>query len=899
MKKRIFIMSLGVLTMCLLSTGCLLAVISRPVEDDVYYYIKVDTASKDIGYLRVFDTNKVGVDPVKGDSSLWKFTTQGTLNYHDFYIINKATGDMLAFDMPDTDEPAVIAASPIGILNIWYNLVFDSAVPDMLRSDLNLGTQKFYLTCQGNEIKISPESSSLARISFQIEMQERIYPDPDLFYRIKIDTTRGSKFIPAGYLRPDTLQFNSDSLVVDTVTNGYSQWKFTIDAYVNDTALFKIENRETGKLLSFNIPQSDTIASVANPEGVLNQWIAPFYPEGKGIEKLMTYNPATKEKFFLGIRPDSTVMLIRDTVAVKYMSFLFEETPPIQYQFDSAGVYTIQYLNAGKFLGVDFTGDTILLDAVLANVPDGQFVVNKQNTRGLLNRTRPEQPTDTLHIAYDDSGIRMPDRYYFKTDAGNDTVEVKAITDASLKKTNPDLGYKYFEPSDLRAFCYYFVYTPTDTLENRILGIDTLSADTAVLLFELDTATFIVEAAGPVMTGAPAIGDEIAQLRKQLYRLRSMNDTTLYLSWQSPSRMTDESAGYGLFFLKENGIDEEYNLMLYERAPAKKMVVDSISKRLIHASIDTTANSFFRIVQAERPLTHEPDTFEYLTWEEFRNDIFKGKGFYEFRVGTRWLTKNFYNYAVLGREGESMLRSGSYTPYDLQLWADTARGPGFNPDKPSFYIVKDVDTAATAFDGFRASGFFLHVLDSTSLAEHADYVAEVDEKEYNRVNFVEAQRNADNELELLPSLRKLTEPEINEYRFYIQHSDKQGIYYLVTEAGYGDGGRTNARGYLSIKYDTVYVGPRKDALEISFLGSTVANETIRLVPLADNNDVAVWGGTGQMMIRNGDGQNVAVYSVLGRQILQRVLGSDFVAIPASRGIYVVKVGDIARKVVVN
>lgn len=938
MGKIFFTLFLSAFTTCFLLPAQINVPVVRPI-DTVYYYIKADTASVDIGYLRVdsIETKRVLADHAKGDYALWKFKQKTNYTPSDFFIINKVTQDTLKFDVPAADAMAAIL--PGGDLDAWYDLFDERNMPDVFLS-YSSGKERHYLTCHSDgTVRVSKATSALTRIQFRIE-RPRLTPDANEYYRIKVDTAGMPDVLSIGYLRADIVKATQDSLAVDTVTNDLSLWQFAVDTIVSDTAYFRITNKETDKLLAFDIPANDTIATVKET-GKLNQWRIPFFAEEKGIGALMARDTSAHADYYLGLTTDSVVMLIRDhTVAVKRLSFVLGdryETPPLTYRFDSTQVYKVRYKSgpdAEMYMGVDIRGASVLLDSVYAHVPDGQYVVNRTNTTGLLNRTQTERVTDTLYYLVDSTSVpgvkdTIPDMYIYR----GDTVEVKPINYGSFDKTNPVVGYKYFSPSDLSVFCYYFSYTPADTLNGRLLGADA----TVKLLAEGDTATYLIEEAG-VLSGAPAVGS-IVSLKRYGYRMRSMADTTLYLSAGSPSAMTDDASAAGIFSFKE--ADRTFGEYYIVPEPYDhKFIVDSISKQLIHADVDTSAYSYFRIVQTDRPPTEEPDPYTYLT--EFPDS--KGKGFYEFRavadppdpLQQKWLTKNYSDYAVLGKEGESMLRAGSYTPYDLQLWLDTARGPAFNPDKPSFYIVKGVDTTVADFDDFKISGYFLHVIDAASLVSddepsttppttygenpsspaisNDNYVVTVDGEVYNRANFIHAARSSANELRL-GSEDVIGEPSINEYRFYMQETDEAGKYYIVTEAGYGVGrrrpttyagsadvgGRTYARGYLSVNENNVtYFGPRDGAFKVSVRSSTVSNEVIP-PPLTEeiNREVTIMGGAGQVVILNAAGQSAMVFNILGQQIAKKELTSDHEYIPVSRGILIVKAGTKIQKVVVK
>jgi len=898
--KKGLIVCLGVLILNLWLPLHMKAIIMTPI-DTVYYFIKVDTSTVHVGYLRVDSlyTNLTVLDDVKGDYALWRFkeNVPGT-GIRDYHIINKKTGDTLAFNVPVTDDIALIYSG--GPLKVWYDLfAVDNNDPELFLTS-NMGLD-YYLTYDG-EVKISHDASTLPRLQFRIE-RPKFAPVKGAFYRIKVDTLPGDYF---GYLSADTLTSTRDSLRIDTAKTDLTLWRFDQDTIINDTVVYyKITNKVTGDLMAFDMPYNDTVACVKN-NGLLYQWMTPFFAEDKRTAQLIVCDTATKTNYYLGVDADTVVWLISDTSTIRRMTFFLEDElpppPPIQYMFDSTQVYRIKYKNGpnvgpnmkDKYIGRDSDGSSEYLDSVYAHIPDGQFVVSRLNPNSLINRTQTT-PLETMSYVIEAPDDTIPDTYVWR----GDTIEVKAIDYGALNKKDPRLGYKYVHPSTLSAYCHYFTYVSPDSLEGRILGSDKF----VKLLEPGDTATYLLEE-GALEIGAPEVGD-IAMLRRYKYRLRSLLDTTQYLSRKSPSEMTNDIYDTVLYYLKESVNPGEYYLLLYNRPPNpyQKLIVDSVSKQLIHAPKDTTAFSLFRIEQTIRRAYVEPDPYNYLNHLPDN----KGRGFYELTImppeppiQKTWLSKNFYDYPVLAREGESMLRAGSYTPYDLQLWVDTARGTDFQPEKPYFYIVKDVDT--TTYDSYRIQGYFLHVIDSSLLAPNKDYTVEVDGKTYNRLNFVKARRVTANELRLDDMARDINGAALHEYRFYFQETDEQDGYYLVTEAGYGDGGQTSARGYLSyISIDTLYVGPREGALKIQFTGSMVANAVIPpVVPPKEevSREIAVTGQTGQITILNAADQPVHVYNMLGRLIFQSTLATDHETIPTARGIHIVKVGPITRKVVV-
>jgi hypothetical protein len=773
-------------------------------------------------------------------------------------------------------------------------------------------------------------------------------PVDSVYYYLRVDTVGIPDTDWLGYLSADTLTANrQDSLIVDRLKDAPSRgdlslWGFRPDTVISsDTVYYRIRNKATDSLLAFNRPTADTVACVRNT-GELNLWqISPFAGDRKsGLFVLR--DTVGDRNYYLGLR-DDRVMLLTDTTDYKCMRFVMEEeTPPEETPpyvpgiciagADSVEVFKVKYVNgtdSGKYLGVDFRGDRILLDTVYAHLPDGQFVVCQYNRYTWMSRAgrvmtgRNEQ--DSLKVVLDDiTGDTIPDRY---TNT-RDTFEITPITywNTPEERLDSTLGYRYFLPDELLSSSYVFSYRSADTLNGRVIGYD--EADSLVrLLPEGDTARFVLEVAGSYAIGAPAIGD-IPRLERWAYRLCSTEDTTLYFAaGGADSLAMDTLPNVSHFFLKADTIPGNGYYFIEDRpSPAivRKLLTDS-TRHFSLASMDAADTHLFALIRKARYIP-EADPYDYL------KELVQGRGLYEFSAhlagANRFLTRNYYHYAVFGKEGESMLRSGSYAPADFYLWVDTARGRGYDTNKPSFFLVSAVDTLQSSSSSrLDVSGYFLHVMDSMSQPAHDAYVIRIDGRSYRRVNFVKAKRHSANELLLdtpNPQVRDSVgfagknERAINEYRFYLQAVDgdvASNAYYIVTEQGYG--GKRGTHGYLSYKYnhrDSLYVGPRIDPakeedsegrmirLKIAKAATgTVSNETIP-PPEVDEvaKKMAVVGGNGQLTFLYAAGERVGVYNVVGQQIADRVIASDRETIAVSRGILIVRIGDkMTRKVVVH
>ena len=935
MKNGIATLCLGVWMVLFLGVTHAFASSSITPNEMLYYHLRVDTAGVDLGYLRLdpADNNnsRLIIDRTKDERSLWqiKSRTYGSSDpINSYHFVNKYSGDSLCFAVPFTKADTLTEIVPGGLLKRWEDILFNNVKRDSFKTyaiETYPLVQKYYLTYDAGEVYLSPEGYTSRRaLMFTIE-RHKYLPDENEFYQLKLDTVGMPDIPTTGFLYTDTsarLTGGADSLIVSNQTDDLSYWKFVTDTVVADTTYFKIYNKKTDSLLAFDIPENDTLA-IPRHTGVLNQWKMPFFAEDNRISRFVTRDTVGKKDYYLAMTSDSVIMLVTDTTAVKplFMAYTGNTTPPVDELdsaiVDSTNVYRVKYIagpNAvpGKFLASTEKGERLLLDTVYAHVPNGQFVINRSNRFSLSNRLSLNIKTDSLFVVLDAGGDTIKNQYHNRA---RDTFEIRAIDYGNIEnlKLQAHLGYKYMLPEDLAVHSYAFSFqslVPADTLNGLIMGH---GSDSVMMLLPMgDTIAFIMERSAIISAGAPAIG-RIPRIERVAYSLRSMIDSTLYISASSPMQM-DVYANRTSFLLKEDTIANtgKYYFIDYNGGNMLNKLLANDEKQFNLVKLDSVDMHLFSMIPQERYVS-EPDDFEYLTDLE---DILigKNKGYYEFRImdtqmqAEKWLVKNYYHYAVLGKEGESMLRAGSYTPYDLRLWVDTARGVGFNPDKPSFYIVSDVDTTVAGFNGFNITGYFLHVMDSTSLADFDEYVVYNEDSTawYNRANFEKAMRFSADELRRNATLTGTNDLTGDEFRFYLQKTgDNDGKYYLVTEAGYGDGGRTNARGYLSVDYsgekNRIYFGPRADAAKISFSSSTVSNEIIVEPPVKEeqNREVMIIGRTGELGVLNASGQELIVFNVLGQPVTKKILSSDNESIPVSRGIMIVKVGTKTQKVVVK
>jgi hypothetical protein len=904
------------------------------IFDSIYYCLKIDTAGIESGYLRM-DTatstlSAAAGNDIKSGVAMWKILeaeyspgSPGTGSEYRF--VNAATADTLRF-APVTAQPDTVAAvNENGILSYWFDLLFNEGGRNEFKTlyeNSEQDTFVYYLTMSGKGVvMLSTEASTQSRLNFAVERVKNI-PDLSRYYRLKVDTLGMPDVAPVGFLSADTTIRRDSLAVYKSLRDDLSLWKLAVDTVVRDTTYFKIFNKATDSILAFDIPPVDTVACMKQ-QGALNQWMMPFFVEENGIGKFLVRDTSTHRDYYLALK-DTVVMLVSDTAAYRCMKFVLEE----DFLMDTTQVYKVKYLNgadSGRYLGTNARGEKTLLDTVYAHLPDGQFVVYRDNKYALKNRSgnvttgRNNSPADSLSVVYDALG----DTILFRYTNSVDTFEIVPVTYGGMAagKLNPYPGYRYLPREELSLSAYVFSYASADTLNGRAVGYAP-SDSLAILLPAGDTAQFVLNVSNVYSEGAPEIAG-IPHLEKFAYYLRAYNDTTLYASIRTDDSLCVDTVTslVASFFLKEDTIPASGKYHFVENAPAmRKLLVDS-TKRFYLAPADTIVTHLFVMTWRDR-YPPEEDPYDYLTYDELAT-LYSGIGLYEIartKDGeTTYLTKNYYDYAYFGKEGEStffppvQIRAGSYALSDFHLWIDTARAQGYNPDRPSFYIIKDIDTLSTGLSRYNMSGYFLHVMDSLPGQEDSKIIDDtgVGEYEYNRVNFVKALRYSANELLLNFELEAQertakdsigfsgkNEDAINEYRFYLQRTgnpDNSQEYYIVTEQGYG--ALSGTRGYLSSTMNgRLYVGPRNnDANAVTIaVANPVSNEVVPPSvpkPEAIIKKIIIIGGNGQIAVRNAMGERVTIFNILGQQVADKIMSSDKETIPVPRGILIVKVGE--------
>jgi len=903
--------------------------------DTVYWHIRIDTIYNSshkttVGFMRQDSTGyNMTIDSVLGDYGMWKLRhkdhniiTGLPIQNDQYIIINGKTGDTLQFVAPTTvtDTIATIATQEWD-MGVFYATTFNPGDHNLIRYPYDQ-IDYIFTTDASRKVYLSERNTTTLDSLWMVVERVKVLPDTTHRYQMLVDTLESVNLTYPYYFSADTSLRSGggqDSLTVsDTLREDLSLWTFRIDTLILDTTYFSIYNAATGEKLSLASPleENDTVAYFATTGRVLDQWRIPFFYEEdiQNANKIYARDTFRNMNFYLALK-DSIVMLVSSLddykpLKLKLMTEDFVPYIPPESVVDSLSVYKVKYLNgadSGKYLAATPNNMQTTLDSVYNHIPDGQFVVEHDNLRGLINRLAAVVKTDSLFEVVDDiTGDTIPN-VYTNHHAAPDTFEVIPLTTMTVhQKTDPYLGFKYIEPS-VEALNALLLACVTDSFNNYLAGFD--YSDSILKLQsstgEEDTVRFIVRTAQNYTgVGAHAIAG-IAALKQSTYLLYALEDSALSIGKNGDGVLVMSESSAIPFLLREDTIPGNY--WLYDSNDSEKILADTLTKELHTAPEDTVKTYSFTIKYSVKSIPEEPDPYEYLT------ELPDGQGHYEIYYyyskmhQLRWLTKDLENEAVFRREGDPLTYAGSYTGYDFRLWVDTARGPGFRPDKPSYYIISKEDTTESTFN---VPGYYLHVCDTITYAPGSPT------EPYYVANFIQATRYSADELLLSPGTNRRdsvgfkgkNNKAINEYRFYFQKTDVPGEYYIVTEAGYG--GSPGKRGYLSMSNETLYFGPRgsNNICAITLKRGPVANEVVAASATkpevaqqtaAEAKQLVVRGSQGAINVLNGMGEQIDAYNIVGQRLVSVRLNSDNETIPFPRGIAIVRNGNKATKVIVK
>lgn len=348
--------------------------------------------------------------------------------------------------------------------------------------------------------------------------------------------------------------------------------------------------------------------------------------------------------------------------------------------------------------------------------------------------------------------------------------------------------------------------------------------------------------------GAQALKDTVSIVK---YQLKSQfSDKYVAYDTEKKSLKVSSSTDAIDFFFNINVDGGKYSMEIAAGGNKGKYITADLASSNMVLS-ETPA--YFNFVEMEAP--------EYGTFDS---------GNKRFTSDLKSLTMNPLNFfAEAKQEGQEIVKS-TYEKDNFSLWLSKSKAS--TAEKPLYFIMTSL-----AVDGDpNASRHYFYMVsgrDSSLVDTSAD-------KNY-RVHFIKndtietMKDNANN-----PALFAL---KVTESGNYLLENQKE---LNSTE---------KSAPYVGIINNVVVM--TKDGVEFSVetAPAPVANEEIEAP-----TTVKVIGGVGEFSIRNAHGKKITVSNILGQTIATRIVSSDYVTVPTTRGVVIVSVeGDKAYKVIVK
>lgn len=350
----------------------------------------------------------------------------------------------------------------------------------------------------------------------------------------------------------------------------------------------------------------------------------------------------------------------------------------------------------------------------------------------------------------------------------------------------------------------------------------------------------------------------------------SLKDTISVVTYKLKSQFSDKYVAYD---------KAKASLKVSDYAPALKFKfntnVNGGTYNMQIDATDATINNKYvdaQVSSSNMVLSETPAYFNFVEMEAPEYGTFDS-GNKRFTSDLKSLTMNPLNFfAEAKQEGQEIVKS-TYEKDNFSLWLSKSKAS--TAEKPLYFIMTSL-----AVDGDpNASRHYYYMVSGRDSSLFNDAAKE--KPEIPRVNFIKndtietMKDNANN-----PALFAL---KVTESGNYLLENQK--------ELNRADGGAP----YVGIINNVVVM--TKDGVEFSVetAPAPVANENIE-APTA----IKVIGGVGEFSIRNAHGKKITVSNILGQTIATRIVSSDYVTVPTTRGVVIVSVeGDKAYKVIVK
>lgn len=505
------------------------------------------------------------------------------------------------------------------------------------------------------------------------------------------------------------------------------------------------------------------------------------------------------------------------------------------------GVYFLKSASKGENGGKYYYGGEFEAEKPSVNRLDGQWYIKEDG--GLYSVVSRTGTITKLSKGEVFAVQGMENTYTFA--GSTDSIIVEA------QKVNFDdkyLGSLHFSKEELANNGYVLNLIPTgaETSNSYAFTSDSLlkvvSGDAKdAVIFKLDSVK------SEKVGGAEALNDVVYIVT---YRLKSQfsNKYVAYDDVKKCLKISTE-ADKALQFHFNTSVDGgKYDMKIVSEGDGKNKYVDAQVSSSNMILSETPA--YFNFVEMDAP---EYGTFES-SHRRFTSDL-------------KSLTMNPLNFfAEAKQEGQDILKS-TYEKDNFSLWLSKSKAS--TAEKPLYFITTSLPKDAAKPEGDRVFYYMVSGRDSSLLAG-----------DVARVNFIAND-----------TIETMKDSENNPALFALKVTES-GNYLLENQKEVTIGKNTP---YVGIVNNVVVM--TKDGVEFSVetAPAPVANEEIEAP-----STVMVIGGVGEFSIRNAHGKKITVSNILGQTIGTRLVSSDYVTVPTTRGVVIVSVeGDKAYKVIVK
>lgn len=826
-----------------------------------YYYLKADNK-----YLSLFDTKEDSVvfkslsdNSLKAtiDYALWEITkvrteTSGNVIYQ---FKNKKTKALLSFYKSENAKP--ILAEGVSewsfkdnqISAFWDDKSMTLAVgqngivfKDGIKSTFVVEAPKSSYALKAAELG---QDFSVFRLLFADKFEGDIFSGKDLVAKDVPDTDTKTRFVTLQVKGDESFGEKEKFLGVDTLKTDITDAKtvygaqFKVDSTYEKSSLHTVGNKNFQQFKFLVDLKNDSLAMFVYRAPKVNDAVLT---ESADLVRVVYAQVGDKKVLTVAERDGNNANAPKNGVAPL---ITVEKGTPAEIA-TGTGVYFLKSasktVTGGKYIsGYDNGKIKTITGAPSVNQLEGQWYIKEEG--GMYSIVDRKNNTSMLLKGEVFAVQGMANTYTFGGKADSITVEPQ--------KVNIDdkfLGSANFTTAEMANNGYALNLIPVGAETSSSY---TVTADSILQVKSVDGKDAVIFKIVAVDTtevgGAKSLKDIVSIVT---YKLKSQfsNKYVAYDDVKKCLKISTE-ADKALQFHFNTSVDGgKYDMKIVPSDGTKSEYVDAQVSSSNMILSETPA--YFNFVEMDAP---EYGTFES-SHRRFTSDL-------------KSLTMNPLNFfAEAKQEGQDILKS-TYEKDNFSLWLSKSKAS--TAEKPLYFITTSLPKDAAKPEGDRVFYYMVSGRDSSLLAG-----------DVARVNFIAND-----------TIETMKDSENNPALFALKVTES-GNYLLENQKEVTIGKNTP---YVGIVNNVVVM--TKDGVEFSVetAPAPVANEEIEAP-----STVMVIGGVGEFSIRNAHGKKITVSNILGQTIGTRLVSSDYVTVPTTRGVVIVSVeGDKAYKVIVK